>query len=133
MASTIIALACLAGAPAAAQGLLTGRYDCILESQGACGEGPEGVCLGARIRRGPPVVFLKLDFARNRAELNGIGGSIHRDAGTGIARIHWSDLSLLGSPTVAMNDFGGRLIAGLRFQGSTADFVCRRTDGVRRG
>jgi hypothetical protein len=126
IARVFIAVVGLAASPVVAETLLHGRYDCVLGSQGACsGDGPDDICLGARIRRGPPNVFLKLDFDRNRAELNGIQGSIHRDAETGSARIHWHDLALLGSPAITMKALGGRPIGALRLGDSTADFLCR--------
>jgi hypothetical protein len=78
-------------------------------------------------------VFLKLDFDRSQAELNGIHGSIRRNPETGSSRIDWVDLMILGTPTIVMHDFGGTLIAGLRFQDHTADFICRAVEQVNGG
>ena len=116
----------LAASPGAAEIPSHGRYACVLGTQGSCsGDGPEAICLGARLRLAKPNVFLGLDFDRNRAELNGIEGAIHRNSETNTVFIHWDDLALLGSPTITMNRIGGGLDAGLRFQGQTAEFVCR--------
>jgi hypothetical protein len=110
-----------------------GRYDCVLASEGACsGRGADAICLGARVRRGPPTVFLKLDFDRDHAELNGIGGSIHRDREAGTASIHWDDLNLLESLDLVLDDEDGRTFAGLRNELSTASFRCRRDQRIGR-
>src|ERR1044071_6882271 len=65
----------LAASPGAAEIPPHGRYACVLGTQGSCGgDGPEAICLGARLRLAKPNVFLRLDFDRSRAELNGIEG-----------------------------------------------------------
>lgn len=76
--------------------------------------------------RGAPRVFLKLDFDKAEAELNGIRGSIHSEFEKGMTRIFWTDLAILGSPVVTMQTIGEKVVARLRFQDATADFICVR-------
>ena len=130
-ASAFVALV-VAASPGAAEIPSHGRYACVLGTQGSCGDGPEAICLGARLRLAKPNVFLRLDFDRNRAELNGIEGAIHRGGETNSAFIHWDDLALLGSPTIAIVRLGGAPFAALRFQHDTADFVCREIEPGRK-
>ena len=102
-----------------------GVYKCALSGQGACGEGPEGICLGNRVRRGKPHVFLTLDFDENHASLNGMEGRIIRGQ---LDRVYWDDLGLLGSPSIQSVFTNGDtthivLVAG----GSLATFSCHRS------
>jgi hypothetical protein len=124
-------LALLFAGPVSAQKLEEGRFDCALSSQGVCAEAPDGLCLGARIQRGPPSVFLKLDLGRGEASLNGIRGSVHRH-GAGSMLIAWNDLVVLGSPTLSVKREGQHTWANLTFQGRTATFGCRTSNEVRR-
>lgn len=116
--------------PAAGEVLLHGQYDCVGASQGSCGEGPNGICLGARIRRDGPNLFLSLDFDSNEALLNGIHGSIRRDQ-DGALYLYWSDLMVLGQQRLTMLSIGGQLIATLGSVGPTADFTCYRVEPSR--
>jgi hypothetical protein len=117
--------------PAAGEELLQGHYDCVGASQGSCGEGPAGICLGATIRRDGPNLFLSLDFERNEALLNGIHGSIRRDQ-AGAIHLYWSDLRVLGQQRLTMLNIGGNIIARLGLVGPTADFSCQRLEPARR-
>lgn len=124
-------LAAMITTPAAGQELMHGLYDCAGASQGSCGEGPDGICLGAIIRRDGPSLFLSLDFERNEALLNGIHGSIHRDE-AGAAHVYWSDLQVFGQQRLTMFSMGGHIIARLGLVGPTADFACHRIEPPRR-
>jgi hypothetical protein len=117
--------------PAAAEDLLHGRYQCVGVSQGSCGDGPDGICLGATIRRDGPNLFLTLNFERNEALLNGIHGSIRLDQ-AGAAHLYWPDLRVLGQQRLTMLNMGGHVIARLGLVGPTADFSCQRVGPARR-
>jgi hypothetical protein len=121
--SAFVALYALAGS-ASAELPRHGRYDCGLGGLGVCSEGPEALCLGNRIRRGRPTIFLRVDFDRDHADLNGIDGRILRDAAPRADRILW-ELSLLGSPEIATGVLNGTTFVHLRFENSTATFPCR--------
>jgi hypothetical protein len=123
-APLFVALVALASA-AQAELPRHGRYSCRLGGQGACGDGAEAVCLGNRIRRGRPTIFLTVDFDRDRADLNGIDGMIERNSPPGRDRISWF-LGTLGTPDVAAYDLNGTPYVGLRLEGRTANFTCRR-------
>ena len=118
-------LASLGAGEATARVPLDGVYKCVLSGQGACGEGPEGICLGNHVRRGKPRVFLTLDFDQNQASLNGIEGRIIRGEPD---RIYWDDLELLGNPSI-QNVFvrGGTTLIELLAGGNLATFGCHRS------
>ena len=71
---------------------------------------------------------MKLDLNRAEADLNGIRGTIHKD-GDGSMLIAWTDLDVLGTPTLVVKSEGQRVWADLRFQGRTATFSCRPSSG----
>jgi len=122
--------ATMIASPAAGEDLLQGQYACVGASQGSCGEGPNGICLGARIRRDGPNLFLSLDFQRNEAVLNGIHGTILRDR-DGAMHLNWSDLQVLGQQRLRLREMGDQIVATLGLAGPTADFSCRRVDPSR--
>jgi len=124
------ALAAMIASPAAGEELLRGHYECVGASQGSCGEGPHGICMGARIRRDGPNLFLSLDFQSNEALLNGIHGTIRRDQ-TGAVYLYWPDLMVFGQQRLRLSDTGGQIIATLGLVGPTADFSCHRVEPSR--
>ena len=106
---------------------MRGGYNCVGVSQGSCGEGPNAICLGARIRRGGPNLFLSLDFERKEALLNGIRGSIRQDESAAFL-VYWSDLEVLGEQRLTMFTISGHVLARLGLVGPTADFACQLVD-----
>jgi len=103
-----------------------GRFDCALSGQGTCTTGSNAICLGNRISPGPTRVFLKLDFGKRTAALNGLRGRILPDQVTGGWLLHWDDLAIIGPTAFGFRTFAnGITLVTLGHDGRTATFTCR--------